>query len=491
MGRLFVSEQIKYLSKLARAVRPKFLTELHFLQELFLAIRNATREDSRTLDFNSPFKHYQRELAEILKEFREKEEDPRLMHTEAILLRRSADLHSDAKEYDYENLVSTFEEAIQILERALEILNNESEYERPEAEKQNIANSIAATYRDLIRLHLNYINDNPNLNHTLLKQTIEEEQLMLISYCDRAAYGAYPNIHEVDVYVTNLLNRYNKDQTATEEQKQEWAVEMLEELDRAQQSFFDNDLTTILNTRVLVEDALHQYSEQRATIEELQKRGSLSGFYLKARSDAYRYDRNQGKFVPTSKEGLLTGFKTLRELNPTALFQNAPCLSLHNRLWWDIQAPNSPVGEKRDLTVGLTWEQWTEYSKLLQQQLTIERERGARTMFLKFMLAWSLLQIGESQSSIRLFRELERQSFGSKFRIANLVRLSDENGKAQKFLGDVVEISDERSGYVYCPSLRFDVPFRRYAFEATPQKGDPLDFEIMLNYRGPLAVPLK
>ena len=114
---------------------------------------------------------------------------------------------------------------------------------------------------------------------------------------------------------------------------------------------------------------------------------------------------------------------------------------------------------------------------------------GISNLYLRFMLGWSLLQIGKYKDGLEQFYDLERLSQGSPLRIKTLAKVTDEEGKIKVFHGEIAEIRDMGHAMAYFPSQRIRVPFNPKQFEGPPKPRDTKEFFFHLNYRGVSAHP--
>jgi hypothetical protein len=485
------NDQLDVLRRLAMAVNPSNADELEFLRKLFFVLRQGTsahslrQTSSASFDVNFVNRHLE-ELIEILENFRENRlADFSLMHTEGLFQKRYAD---NSKSLSYKERFSLFSDAIDILQDALKELETEGIHEHRKAERQNVAGTLASIYSDLISLQLEFIKDHPEEDSPTIRQQISTHQLQLETYCNLGTVGARPNPYVPHIRVMALFKQFRMDKKLTESQRNDIRVEMLEELERAVQNFPETNLKPYLELRALVEEACGDQVSLEKTIQRLEKTERLSGYYMKARFTGYKYDSAEGRLLPKGDDALRSAISILKdEIDHPLLMHNAPCLALLGRLWWDLYGKKD-FREDRDVVVGLSQDKWVEYGQILHQQLYTEGIRGQSNLRTMFMLAWALFQQEAFDEAKKVFREVDRMSLGSRLRTASLVRMSNEDGTPRQFKGEVGEPRDELHWLLYCPELRLTLPFQRFSLGRTLQKGDPVDFEIRLNYSGLMAV---
>lgn len=502
--------QLGYIRQLAEAINTANEYELDFLRNLFQSLRlpRADQETQEVRIHDYPayrFRNMVDPLSEILKDFRlKKKRDPYLMHTEGILLRkcqhalRTQSATDSASPTYYQKRVALCMQAIEVLNEAVSLLEDKTAGLMERTECQNISNTIATAYRELIQIRLDYlqaIEQNANAQERqrdmeVTKSHVESEMSQLRFYCRQASIGSKPNAAPSHVLVTALLAKYNRDSSLSETEKGEILAEMIEELDFAECNYREENIKVLLEMRVKVLQLLGNEERQQQVIQRLEEMGSMSGYFLKARLEAYDYDPSQRKMVPRDRKALCQALNILTEMDPVRLHGSPQCLGLQARIWWDLFTERAPLaGEKRNLNVGLLAAQWEEYYQILERLLIASGQQAKANLFLHFNMGWALFQQGKYREGMERFRILDQLSQGSRYRIAPLVRIADEQGKPIIFTGDITDFMDEKRALAYCPAMRMDVSFNRYAFSPLPQLRRPISFELALNFRGPLAQP--
>lgn len=374
------------------------------------------------------------------------------------------------------------------MEQALVVLEQEDPTHRSQ-ERQNILITLATTCRNLNNVYWEQIKevDDPSS----ISRKIEETDSALQSHCRDALRCGALSPHSIDVPVTNLLNRYEN--TADDTEKADLMVEMLELLEQADQLIEPGKLEVVLRTRMQVECKLDDdEASMENTIHRLENFSSGSGYYLKARAQAYYFDQVSHTLTPRNEKAIKEGMRILTEELGWDSLNNSPrALSLFSRLWWNdnVGLKGFDVGRDKFLRVPLSNAKWEEYYQLLSRQFDAEGAGAETHFFLRFMLGWASFQTGHYKEAVSHFYALDHLTRGNRFRAEYLATVTTSDGAPLHASGEIREIRDN-IGSVYFSAMGIQLPFLPRGI-GTPRLYSAHEFEIRLSYRLPLAVPVQ
>ena len=111
------------------------------------------------------------------------------------------------------------------------------------------------------------------------------------------------------------------------------------------------------------------------------------------------------------REGASSALKYLQDQCGEVLTTERVVLLLYYRLWWTVASGETTFFPRDELTLGMSNEKWRKLQELAECRLALEGESENRLAL--FHLAWSQLQLGQTQRAGDIFRQLETISVGS------------------------------------------------------------------------------
>jgi tetratricopeptide (TPR) repeat protein len=196
-------------------------------------------------------------------------------------------------------------------------------------------------------------------------------------------------------------------------------------------------------------------------IEALIAAGDPEGEYLKARraSGLYKegFDRKSAYFIVM--EGL--------DKAP----DNLPCLRLASRLHIQVLPGD--------------WEDWL---KLLKRRFDLEGGKGQAGLL--FDLGHACSQLGRYKDAHRYFEELEVESEGHPRR-SGIIKVVSDGDKPRLLTGVVKQSLSRWEGWLRCDVIGQELKFFPLKQKFTVMKGQTVQFQLALNYRGFLASELR
>jgi|GEM_PF-6431366 len=172
------------------------------------------------------------------------------------------------------------------------------------------------------------------------------------------------------------------------------------------------------------------------------------------------------------------------------LLTDRTVLLLYSRLWWKTETGLESFFPTERMRLAFSFMQWEHLGELSQALLQLEGESANGAAL--FHLGWSKIQMGRTNEGSKVFHELDLLNIGGPRRSRALSIISDEQGNALQFNGDIRGLRGNR-GFVWVEPLRMQLPFNVAEFGLLdPRNGDDLGpFHVALNYRGPYAEPLR
>lgn len=251
--------------------------------------------------------------------------------------------------------------------------------------------------------------------------------------------------------------------------------ELLDAVDNADISAGDVERLRVRQVELAELQGLSEVSKDLA--EEMRARGNYAGVVTLLRSQVFPPDR-----TPPSHGRALAALERLEAYGPE-VFAHDDAARLMNRLWqaafigvqsWSGRDPvlaECPRGE------------WIRWRRILEALEVFSG--GEYDPHLRFCKAWASLQLEEyvrAKSELDLLRQI---SAGNRRRVGVLVVVTDPDGEARTFTGQVRR-KDADATMVFCPTVQGEILFPRfYRFEAgDPKVGEIVTFRAGLNYQG-------
>ena len=196
-------------------------------------------------------------------------------------------------------------------------------------------------------------------------------------------------------------------------------------------------------------------------IKDLRTKNMSTARYLEARAATYQH----GEY------SLDSAYKMLQDaLEKTP--DHIPCLRLVSQLHRQIHPHD--------------WKGWFD---ILRHRFLLEDVTGQCGLL--FGLAHACCQMGNFQEASKYFQDLDSESSGHPRRSGIIEILRDDSNTPKIFGADITRLTARNDGWLNSSEIGFEVKFIPLAQKFTVQKGQTVNFELALNYRGLLAVNLR
>jgi hypothetical protein len=387
---------------------------------------------------------------------------------------------ADRLEADFSTGMKRCTEALSVLDVAEEILLDRRATAARNAELRNVLNTRATVHGFLAGNLLRQFRLTSEETAQDLRNEIFKHLALVDVLAERSRGLGDPSFYPLDVTFWVYRDTFEQLPDLSESEKVRLLSRMESVLDSATEEGIEANQTGRYKRRVVNLAQLEGHTSlSQELADEMRDAGDFSGECLLIRRETFDPATRQIRSRAAAEAGL-----TRLESLGSAAFASSETLDLMNALWRSLHLPNERIGGPNPVLARCTNEEWTQWRRILENRLGLGS--ASENVFLRFCLAWTLVELGEARLGLQEIRAVEPLSGGSRRRVGCLVVVTDDAGRPIKYRASVRRREGEAI-VAYSPLLATEVrlpPSFAARFAELPQVGDELELEVGLNYRG-------